>query len=733
MKKTSKILLMLLVFALVAALFVACVDDAACQHEYVDGKCTKCGEAEPTGTCEHNFVNGVCSKCNTACKHNFVNDVCTICKMPDANAPHELVWTGVGEEATVTIPVGDDFDLLTGVTVRDRKHGDLTSAIKVLTEEDEEDLTDLGVYEDFEEFNHNIAGAYTVYYKVACKEDAKLSQIKSREVVVSQLHNLANGDFAITNQNGFMNWNFDIPGASGASLEKFDDNGQVVPKFNFPSTTGNGWWSAQFYNTVNLVGGKTYRIAITAKSNTGKALAFGFEDKDNGYAMITGCTAFALEDTYKTFYSYVTPNKDYINAKAVLYLGYLFDADEVGENAHDVIVKRINIDIVDVCPEVQFDGLNSVTLKSGIDTEDFDPMAGVTAAQGATDLTSQIKVAGSVPTSVLEATSYTLTYYIPNENGKMALANRTVRVVIEKANQYDILNPDFNLGPFGDRYWTQDVNAGAGGSMNVKKAENGIEITIGNQASADWQIQLRQDVDLVKGQIYDFEVRAKASVNRDMSVEFSGTTKWGIQLTTEWQTFTYTYAGTGSSNKRLSFLMGGGGSECKDSKIYIEYIHISLSPDQTQYEDYQLKNSEFANGTKFWGNEGNTLTAGKNDDGSFLEVNVTNESTINWQSQLRQDNLTFEAGKTYKMKVVVSSAVAGKLYFEIRNQNANVTLKDTNKQLVAGEKTEIELELTMESTVNSIRVGCLLGELPQGTTVTFYLFAVELVEAAPAA
>lgn len=732
MTKTSKILLLVLVFVLVAALFAACVK--ACQHEYVDGVCVKCGEPEPTGdtSCEHNYVNGVCSKCGTACKHKFENDVCTICHMADANAPHELVWSGLEE---VTIPVGDDYDLLQGVTVRDRKHGDLTSEIRVLTEEDEEELEALGVYEDFEEFNHNIAGAYTVYYKVTCKEDAKLSQVKTKDIVVSQLHNVKNGDFAIHNQNGFSGWAFDIPGASGATLEQYDDNGQIVPKFNFPATTGNGWWSAQFYNSVNLVGGKTYRIAITAKSNTGKALAFGFEDKDNGYAMITGCTAFALAETYDTYYSYVTPDKDYINAKAVLYLGYLLDADEVGETGHDVIVKRINIDIVDACPEVQFSGLDNVTLKSGIDTEDFNPLTGVTASQGATDLTSKIQVVGSVPFGVLEATNYTLTYYIPNENGKVALANRTVRVVIEKEHAYDILNGEFKEGPFGDRYWTQDVNQTEGnGKMEVRKVDDGLEITIVNKSSAGWHIQLRQDITLTKDTYYDIEVRAKASVNRTITLELDmGGGASEMALTQDYQVFEYTYAASHDGGTRLGFLLGGGNTDNNGSVITIDYIRIKLSADQTKYKDYELKNSQFKNGAKLWGSEGNVLTAGKNEEGSYLEVKVTNESTTNWQSQLRQDGLVFEAGKTYKMTAVVSSDTAGKLYFEIRNQNANVTLKDTNKTLAVGEKTTIELELTMAETVNSIRVGCLLGELPQNAVVTFYSFAIELVEDAPAA
>lgn len=732
MKKTSKILLILLVFALVAAIFVACTE-TPCQHEYVNGVCTKCGAKEPTGDeqCQHNYVNGVCSKCGAACKHNFENDVCTICKIADPNAPHALVWTGVGDDVEITVPVGDDFDVLEGVSVRDRKHGDLTSKIVVLNSVDHADeLEALGVYDDFEDFNHNVAGVYTVYYKVTCETDSSLSEIKTRDIAVTQLHNVKNGDFALTNASGFNGWSYDIPGAPGSTLEKFDDNGQIVPKFTFPKSVGNAWWTAQFHNTVNLVGGKTYRVAITAKSNTGKAVAFGFEDKDNNYAMLTYNTAFVLEKEYKTFYSFITPNKDYTGAKAVLYLGYILDTDEVGETPHDAIIKRINIEQVDVCSEVQFDGLDKVTLKSGVDTDSFDPMQGVTATQGGVDLTSKIQVAGDLPEAVLEKTNYTLCYYIPNENGKMAVATRTVTIEMEKEHPYDILNGEFDQGAFGDRYWTQDVNAGAKGEMEVKKVADGVEITIVNKASAGWHIMLRQDITLTKDTYYDFEIRAKASVNRTITLELDqGGGASELALTQDYKVFEYTYAASHDGSTRLGFLLGGGGPENTGSVITIDYIKIKLSADQTKYEPYQLKNSQFLNGAKLWGSEGNVLTAGSNEDGSYLNVTVTNESTTNWQSQLRQDGLVFEAGKTYKMKAVVSSAAAGKLYFEIRNQKANKTLKDTNVTLVAGEKTTIELEVSITEKCDSIRVGCLLGELPAGTVVTFYQFEITLVEA----
>ena len=369
MKKASKILITLLLCVLIAAVFVACKDDSACEHNYVDGVCTKCNEPQP----------------------GYV-------------APHTLTWSGLDD---IEIPVGDNYNVLEGVTVTDKRHGDLTDKIVVLNSTDHEaELEELDILDDFEDFNHNIAKVYTVYYKVVCEEETeKLSEIKTREITVRLMHNVANGDFALTNQNGFISWTFDAPGAAGASVTKYDDNGTIVPKFTFPTTTGNGWWSAQYYNTVNLVGGEAYRVSITAKSSTGKAVSFGFEDKDNNYAMLTYNTAFALTDEYQTYTSFIFPSKNYLGAKAVLYLGYMLDDDMVSdEKGHEVIVKDINIEKIDVCDEVVFSGIDRVTLKSTVNAGDFNPLEGVTAKHGETDLTDRIVVCGSVASAVLEKT-----------------------------------------------------------------------------------------------------------------------------------------------------------------------------------------------------------------------------------------------------------------------------------------------------------------------------------------
>ena len=73
-------------------------------------------------------------------------------------------------------------------------------------------------------------------------------------------------------------------------------------------------------------------------------------------------------------------------------------------------------------------GVHNVTLKQGAY---FNYMDGVSARQGTTDISSRIKVSGSVNTA--KAGTYTLTYTVTAENGKSDSAVRTVTVTSNEA------------------------------------------------------------------------------------------------------------------------------------------------------------------------------------------------------------------------------------------------------------------------------------------------------------
>ncbi|MDE5897199.1 MAG: carbohydrate binding domain-containing protein, partial [Clostridia bacterium] len=343
-----------------------------------------------------------------------------------------FVWTGL---TNVTVAAGDDYDVTEGVSVK-YNGTDISSSIVVLTlSENEAELTELGVYDEFEDFNCNYTGAYTVYYKASSGSNY---EIKSREVTVTQQHNVANGSFVETNNTGFYNWTLDQPGGN-AAFSKVTENGQEKPKFEI-SRLGNAWWSLQYISKANLKQNETYKITVRAKSTNGKSIAFGFEDVGNNYAMMKGLSAFTVGTEYTDYVSYYTADKDYVNAKAVLYLGYILEEDAAA--SYDITLDSIKIEKIERCPEVEFTGLERLTFKGGFDDlKEFiaNPAAGVTAKNGETDLTSKIKVVGEVALNPMETNNFQLAYVVENENGPAAIGYRTVTVNLAKEHSYSLV------------------------------------------------------------------------------------------------------------------------------------------------------------------------------------------------------------------------------------------------------------------------------------------------------
>ncbi len=125
MKKTKILLAIVLALVLCLTLSLAACTQP-CEHNYVGGKCTKCGEADPNyeAPCEHNYVDGKCTKCGAAdpnyeapCEHNYVNGVCTKCGEKDPNAkpqPSKAVITV--NPATLEVTPDDEVVLMFGVS-----------------------------------------------------------------------------------------------------------------------------------------------------------------------------------------------------------------------------------------------------------------------------------------------------------------------------------------------------------------------------------------------------------------------------------------------------------------------------------------------------------------------------------------------------------------------------------------------------------------------------------------
>ncbi len=667
----------------------------------------------------------VCSSVLTLCSAAGVLAGCGE-KTNDSEENSEFTWSGMTD---ATVVAGTPFDLLDGVKVTNAAGEDISSSVTVLTlDENEAELTELDIYDDYDDFDYHITGVYTVYYMAV---DDGVKDFESREITVEQQYNLSNGDFAVESNDGFYGWQLDIPGGK-ATMEKVTENGVKKPKFNITGL-GNAWYSMQYMSSVNLLEGETYKITVNAKSDSGKSVSFGFENPSTNYSMMQGLTPYKLSSEYADYVSYYTADKDYTNAKAVLYFGYILEEDTT--KAYDVTINSIKIEKVQRCGEVTFEGLDSVTYYAeSEELKEFiaNPKAGVTAKSGDTDLTDRITVMGQVSEQIMEGTNYTLAYVVENENGPSAIGYRSIRVRLQKEHPYSLSNGTFDNDI---KYWTQDVNAQNPGKATFEwvegdEKEGAAKITIENPSTDGWHIQFRQDVSMEKNTNYIIKIRAKASRNRSMNLELNAGTNYSyaIDLTTEY-TVTEIYYSAPNNTTGFRFLLGGGGSENNGSVIWIDYAEITLDPDTTKYEGWQLKNSDFEYGMRHWGSEGSSFVEGSDDNGTYVSTTFAEDTGADWNIQLRQDGKQFEAGKTYKLIVKASSTVDRNIKVEINPNQDSSKGKNTTFALTEEVKT-FEFEFSFDEAASGTRVGMLLGGSGiKGSTVKIYQFEIVEVSA----
>ena len=82
------------------------VSSAACNHQWIDGCCKKCGTAcghkWSNGTClvcglvcgHRNWVDGACVDCKLTCSHKYQNGFCTVCGLSDSSLPNNYYLVG---------------------------------------------------------------------------------------------------------------------------------------------------------------------------------------------------------------------------------------------------------------------------------------------------------------------------------------------------------------------------------------------------------------------------------------------------------------------------------------------------------------------------------------------------------------------------------------------------------------------------------------------------------------
>ncbi len=587
------------------------------------------------------------------------------------NAPAKgvITWTGLEDQV---ITRGDAVDLLAGITATDSIDGNITDDIQIV---------------DDGGFTTHLAGGYTVKYEVANSTGVTEQKQKNFSVLVG--HNVANGNFEL----GAVGWTLDKPG--GAATVAYTAAGAAVTIQN----AGTSWWAVQLYQ-MNVVfkANKTYKLTVEASSPDARSISVGYEDPNNGFAMLNpGFMPIALDDAMTTYTMYFTSSENYDNIKVVVYLGNQLEQDKVDGNPHVVNIKSINIEEVTKATSVTFSGLGDVQAVSG-DFSNFDPLAGVSVTGASLN---DVTVLGVVPQSVMVASTYYLTYVVELSNGSVAFATRRISFTLAKDFEYQAINGSFNNGFTG---WTQDViqTVGTGAATFTDNGNGTVSILVTNVSSASWHIQLQQATSVFReGESYVVRIVLKASQERKVDVEVVHPASGFAQIAptliqavvgTDWTTYEIHFtADKDYTDAKIGLLLGNGDG--------LQQNNITVTVDEFQVYKYSPFNQEFDTTHEPWVLD--NITGAVNGAGEMVVTFVENQLGQDpWNNQLYQSTGSeLVAGHTYQVEVRIKSSISRTIRVWIEDRAKGyagiATGANTEIVLVAGEYAVLTYTVTI--------------------------------------
>ena len=598
----------------------------------------------------------------------FMSMVIVACESDDPVDETELgtiTWSGLTDRVIVR---GDAVDLLEGVTATDSIDGDITASIEVT---------------DNDEFSSHLAGGYTITYEVENSTGVVSTETKNFTVLVG--HNVANGDFEL----GAFGWTLDQPG--GAASVSFTANGAEFSITN----AGTAWWSLQLYQqNVVFEANTTYKLTMEASSADGRSISVGYEDPNDGYAMLNnGFMPISLSATSQEYVMYYTATENYGNVKVVVYLGNQLESDIVGLTPHEVVISSINIEEVTLATGITFSGLETVEATSGAFS--LDLMDGVTVVDGSqASLIADVEVLGELPESVMVASPYYVTYVVEFSNGTVAFETRRINYTLARDFEYQAINGDFEDGFTG---WVQDVNQtnGTGAATFTDNGDGTVSILVTNVSTAGWHIQLQQtSLTFEQGESYVVRITLKASAERKVDVEVvhpaSGFAAIGPTLSqavvgTDWVTYEIHFTSAQDyENAKIGLLLGNTDG--------LQPNNITVTVDEFQVYKYDPYNETFDTTHEPWVLD--NITGAVNENGEMVVTFDANTlGSDPWNNQLYQaSGSELVAGHIYEVEVRVKSSI---------DRTIRVWIEDRAKGY-AGIATGSETELVLTANTYAI-------------------------------
>ncbi len=614
----------------------------------------------------------------------------------DREAP---TFSGITDDEVLQ---GSSFDPLDGVTATDHEGNDITDQIEV---------------DGF--VNTNILGEHNLTYTV--EDDEGLETTENRYITVifetDEPYQAYNSDFSL----GTGGWSLDKP---GGEADWSVDNEILTVDITNP---GSEWWQLQVHQLIEIEEDVTYHISFSAKSDEGKSLGIGLEDTTAGYEMIAG-GAFSVDltDTFETYDFYFESDRTVDAAKLVFYLGQIGSE----EAAATVNIDFINIEIVSPSQgDLTIDGVDDVNVMLG---ETFDPMEGVTAMDGSTDVTDDIEVLGIVKTEVTNRTPFVLQYYL-EVGDDILVASRVVDVQIGAAPNR-LFNPDFELGITG---WTVDFPGNnASGTMTV--IDDVLNVGITDTGSEYWHIQLSQsEREIEAGITYEISFRAKADGSKTVGLGVENTADDfaslidsipEFALTDEFATYTYQFTAEESLDTvKYALFFGNMASTDEDTTVYVDQfsirevvasgVSVVENPDMTEDTGWVF---DFPEG------EGTMSYA---DDTVVAEITDTGDEW--WNIQLQQAGINVDAGVTYLVSMTLKSSVERTVGLGLEDASDGfASVIDEPLNFMVGDAYEtFYYVFTPEQSYDDLKIALFLGNIDDDPLSTVTVDSIDIIVA----
>jgi hypothetical protein len=474
---------------------------------------------------------------------------------------------------------------------------------------------------------------------------------------------LVNGDFS----GGMNKWTSAIDSGGSVSASVVGGEAKIIVVGE-----GSNPWSGMFFQDgLQLKGGLDYVVSFKAKASVARKIEVDAENAS--YTRFFDKT-FDLTTDYQTFsFEFKMLQDQQVALK--FFVGLIAGTAAIG-SPHDVFLDDVVFQVKNAPVAMP------PTLTPDTTDNSFGQDIDIT-------FTDNAEWRGAVSTVKINGTTIASEQYALTPGHLLLPAARFATdgnypVVVEASGfaptmvVQSILASDGNLvvnGDFsnGTNNWT--VWAGDGG-FGTLTTDNGTgKVDIGSKGPNNWSIQLYQEgIPMTAGKTYELRLKASSTVDRPITVEFTGTSggQKSFNLTSALTQYATTFTVNSSASLKLNFLIGNavnGSAVTPDGAHALTLDDISVKETTTPPPaiGHSLQNGTFDSNTDGWNlytSDGSNAVI-SSDSGQFL-VNFPNyDGWFQWSTIVNQDHLQLDAGKTYTLSFDASSTIDKNVLVEV--------------------------------------------------------------------